>query len=184
MARQRMSNMDSVFVHLEGPTNLMILGAPVDSARLGSTIDRRLIQFDRFRQRIVRSGLRRGNLYWEDDPGFDLAYHLRRVSLPPPGDRTALQEAVSVLASIPLDLSRPPRQFHLVERYDQGSAIICQLHHSLADGLALVQVLLALTDTEPVVVWSATLPSQKQHRARPKDKRPRVRRLIRSGWAC
>ncbi|MFN2119083.1 MAG: hypothetical protein ACK2T0_01670 [Anaerolineales bacterium] len=40
MASQRMSNMNSVFVHLEEPTNLMmvtgmmILGAPVDHARL------------------------------------------------------------------------------------------------------------------------------------------------------
>lgn len=171
MTRQSMSTTDSVCLALEDPTNLMmvpgvmILGAPVDHARLGATIDRRLLQFDRFRQRIVRSRLRRGNLYLEDDPGFDLAYHLRRVSLPPPGDQAALQETVSVLASTPLDLSRPPRQFHLVETFGEGSALVCRFYHWLGDGLALVQVLIALTDTEPVVAWPATppIPSRVSH---------------------
>jgi diacylglycerol O-acyltransferase len=200
MARERMSNMDSVFVHIEDPTNLMmvtgvmIMGAPVDHARLGATIERRLLQFDRFRQRIVRSRLCRGNLYWEDDPGFDLAYHLRRASLPPPGDQAALQEAVSLLASTPLDLSRPPWQFHLIENYGQGSALICRLHHSLGDGMALVHVLLTLADARPDAGWPTPLvgavqpPSPEPQaallaplRRRLKDRRRTARRLARKG---
>lgn len=52
-----MPNMDSVFVNLEDPANLMvitgvmILGAPVNYAHLGVAIEHRILRFDRFRQR-------------------------------------------------------------------------------------------------------------------------------------
>ena len=171
MARQRMSSADSVFVHLEDPTNLMLvtvvmlLGTPVHYVRLAAIMEHRLLAFDRFRQRVVASRLRRRTLYWKDVAGIDLDYHLQRATLPAPGDQAALQETVSLLASRPLELSRPPWQFHLIESYGQGSALICRLHHSLGDGMALVQVLIALTDTEPDVAWPATpsIPSRVSH---------------------
>ena len=37
-------------------------------------------------------------------------------------------------------------QFHLVENYDGGSALIARIHHSYADGIALVRVMLSMTD--------------------------------------
>lgn len=40
-------------------------------------------------------------------------------------------------------------QFHLVEDYQDGSAVILRIHHSYADGIALIHVLLALTDPAP-----------------------------------
>ena len=163
MARQRMSSADSVFVHLEDPTNLMmvtavmLLGTPVDYDRLAAIMEHRLLAFDRFRQRVVASRLRRSRLYWKDVAGFDLDYHLQRATLSVPGDQAALQETVSLLASRPLELSRPPWQFHLVESYGQGSALICRLHHSLGDGMALVRVLLSLADDRPDAAWPTPL---------------------------
>jgi WS/DGAT/MGAT family acyltransferase len=155
MVRERLSSMDSALLRLEEPTNLMmvtgvvVLGAPLDYARLRATIEDRLLRFDRFRQRAVRPRLSMLTPYWEDDPCLDLGYHLRLAALPPPGDRAALQEAASLLASTQLDPSRPLWQFHLIEEYGAGSALICRFHHSIADGMALVHVLLSLTDPEP-----------------------------------
>jgi WS/DGAT/MGAT family acyltransferase len=40
-------------------------------------------------------------------------------------------------------------QFHLVENYDGGSALIARIHHSYADGIALVRVMLSMTDASP-----------------------------------
>src|SRR5579872_4714994 len=37
----------------------------------------------RLRQRVAASGL--GSPVWEDDPDFDLHFHVRHVALPPPG---------------------------------------------------------------------------------------------------
>jgi WS/DGAT/MGAT family acyltransferase len=48
-----------------------------------------------------------------------------------------------------LDKTKPLWQFHLVEKYNGGSALVSRIHHSYADGIALVQVLLSLTDTSP-----------------------------------
>lgn len=48
--------------------------------------------------------------------------------------------------STPLDADRPAWQFHLVRDYGGGSAVIARLHHSLADGIALARVILALSD--------------------------------------
>ena len=40
-------------------------------------------------------------------------------------------------------------QFHLVENYDGGSALIARIHHCYADGIALVRVMLSMTDAAP-----------------------------------
>ncbi|MEJ7747151.1 MAG: wax ester/triacylglycerol synthase family O-acyltransferase, partial [Luteimonas sp.] len=82
-----------------------------------------------------------------DDEHFDLDWHVRLSALPGKGDKKSLERFVSQLASSPLDKGKPLWQFHLVEHYDGGSALIARIHHSYADGIALVQVLLSLTDT-------------------------------------
>ncbi|MET0225631.1 MAG: WS/DGAT domain-containing protein, partial [Dokdonella sp.] len=46
-----------------------------------------------------------------------------------------------------LDPARPLWQFHVVENYRGGGVLVARVHHCYADGLALVQVLLSLTDT-------------------------------------
>jgi diacylglycerol O-acyltransferase len=155
MGRERLSNIDTLMLRVEDPvqpnvgTGVMILGAPIDVDWLKATLEARLLRFGRFRQRIVQPLLPWGHLYWEDDLDFDLDYHLQQATLPPPGDQAALQELVSLLTSIPLDLNRPLWQMHLVKVYGPGCALVCRVHHGLADGVALMHVLLALADTDP-----------------------------------
>lgn len=159
MARKPLSNVDTAWLRMEDPTNLMMIsgvmvfGTPMDFERLKVTLEHGFLRFDRFRQRVVQPLLPGGKLYWEDDPDFDLDYHLKRAILPPPGDQAALQEAASLLASTQLDFSKPLWQFHLVENYGDGCALICRLHHSIGDGMALVHVLLSLTDADPDASW-------------------------------
>jgi WS/DGAT/MGAT family acyltransferase len=40
-------------------------------------------------------------------------------------------------------------QIHLIDGYDGGSVVYFRLHHALADGIALAQVLLEMTDATP-----------------------------------
>jgi WS/DGAT/MGAT family acyltransferase len=51
--------------------------------------------------------------------------------------------------STPLDFSKPLWQFLYVENYRGGSAVVAKIHHCIADGIALVRVLLSLTDDSP-----------------------------------
>jgi hypothetical protein len=46
-------------------------------------------------------------------------------------------------------LSKPLWQFHLIGPYGTGCALVGRVHHCLADGPALMHVLLALTDAAP-----------------------------------
>ena len=52
------------------------------------------------------------------------------------------------MASQPLDDSKPLWQFTLIQNYRGGSALLARIHHCIADGIALVGVMLRLTDTE------------------------------------
>src|SRR4030095_4637217 len=39
-------------------------------------------------------------------------------------------------------------EFHLIASYKNGSVIIVRIHHCYADGIALIQVLLSMTDAD------------------------------------
>jgi WS/DGAT/MGAT family acyltransferase len=119
---------------------------PLDMARVRQVLEYRWLANGRFKRRIVRPALPFMRPYWEDDPYFDLDLHLQRIALPAPGDQNALQDMVSDMMSAPMDLSRPPWKFTIIENYNGGCAVMARIHHSVADGMALVAVLLSMTD--------------------------------------
>ena len=155
-----LSNVDAAWLKMEDPTNLMMVTGvltfprPLDMAYLRGLIETRLLQFDRFRQRVARPRLPFAPAYWEADPHFSIGAHLHRIGLPHPRDKAALQQLVSDLMSTSLDFSKPLWQMHVVDGYSpdgkrDGGALIVRLHHAMADGMALVGVLLALTEMIP-----------------------------------
>lgn len=153
---ESLSSVDVAWYQMEDPTNLMmitgvfIFDGPVDFDRLKATLDVRFVQrFRRFRQRIVAKRSHFGRPHWEDAPNFDVSSHVHRIALPAPGDQVALQAMVSDLMSMPLDFSKPLWHFHLIEGYGDRSVLLARMHHAVADGIALVQVLLSMTDTAP-----------------------------------
>ncbi len=102
-----------------------------------------------FRQRLVVGWFGLGSQHWEDDPDFSLERHLRKVTLPPPGDDASLQRYVESQMQVPLDRDHPLWELHLVDGYRGGAAVLSRFHHALADGIALAEVLLSLTDETP-----------------------------------
>jgi WS/DGAT/MGAT family acyltransferase len=147
-----MSAVDAAWLGMEDPTNLMMvtgvmaLDGPVDMKRLRLTLDRRLAPFGRFHQRIVRPRTRGTLPHWEDDAEFDVDNHLSHVALPAPANDATLRTLVSDLMSSPLDSTKPLWHMHVIDGYRGGSVILSRVHHSIADGIALVRVLLSLTD--------------------------------------
>jgi WS/DGAT/MGAT family acyltransferase len=129
-------------------TAVLTFGAPVSREDVRRAVEKRLLRFDRLRQRVERGGALR-HPRWEPDPHFDLDHHVRAAELPAPGDKEQLQELASRLMSRPLDFSRPLWQFHVVDGYAGGGAVVAQFHHCIADGVTLVRVLLSLTDATP-----------------------------------
>ena len=153
--REMLSPVDAAWFHMDTPTNMamitgvMMFSERLDIWRLKEVVEHRLLQHERFRQRVRQSylGLRRPS--WELDPHFDLNTHIRHIALPEAGDVSTLQSLVGDLMGTPLDPTKPLWQLHVVDNFNGGSALVCRLHHCIADGLALVQVLLAAADLEP-----------------------------------
>ena len=87
-----------------------------------------------------------GMPHWEDDPDFSIDHHLHHATLPEPGDEAALQAFVERKMQEPLDRSRPLWHFYVIDGYQGGSVVVSRFHHALADGMALAEVLLSLTD--------------------------------------
>jgi diacylglycerol O-acyltransferase / wax synthase len=95
----------------------------------------------RFAQRVVDPILPVGPPMWEDDPAFDLDFHLRRISLPAPGNHRQLLDLAQTIALTPLDRSRPPWEGYLVEGLANGcAAYVMHAHHVFMDGLALARL--------------------------------------------
>ena len=149
---EAMSKVDTAWLRMERPTNLMmitgviVLEHALDVAVLKRTVEARFLSFRRFQQRPIELS---GQWFWEIDENFDINWHIRRAALPAPAGKAELQEYVSNLASSPLDQSKPMWQFHLIENYNGGGALVIRIHHCYADGMALVQVMLSLHDTNP-----------------------------------
>jgi WS/DGAT/MGAT family acyltransferase len=165
---ETLSNVDAAWLRMEDPTNLMtitgIMSFPerLDFGQLKELIEDRLLCYDRFRQRVVEPKVPLARPRWVEDEHFNLRFHLQRVALPDPGDKDDLQEMVSNLMSTPLDPTKPLWQFQYIENFRDGSAVVARLHHCIADGIALVRVLLGMTDDSPT--GSATVRRQRRRR--------------------
>lgn len=152
MEREPLSVVDTAWLRMDRPTNLMMICGMMTFAdrlelqQVRETIRTRMLCFHRFRQRIVES---EGNAYWEADPNFDLGWHVRHIALPYSADGTGLEEVVSDLVSTPLDSTKPMWQFHLIDDQAGGSAIVLRIHHCYGDGFALMHVLSSMTDADP-----------------------------------
>jgi WS/DGAT/MGAT family acyltransferase len=185
-AREPMSRVDTAWLRMESPTNLMMITSVLTFAgtlelkKLRRLIESRFLAFRRFRQKAVDTP---SGAFWQTDADFDIDWHVKLAALPGKGDKIALEKFVSELASSPLDHARPLWQFQLIEKYDGGSVAISRIHHCYADGLALVQVMLSLTDApkEVPLGHAASKPEKRKELAKvwlPKDQGSVFERLL------
>jgi diacylglycerol O-acyltransferase / wax synthase len=148
---ERMSAVDAAWLRMDRPTNLMMIvgvvvfESRVDFRRFRRTIKERFLEFPRFR---CRAQLDSVTAHWEPDRDFDLDAHVIRAALPAPAGQAELESFVSDLAGTDLDRRRPIWQFHFIDDFQGGSAVVLRIHHCYADGMAMIRVFLTLTDRE------------------------------------
>lgn len=174
--RRLLNAADSAWLRVDRDNNHMIitavlvLGQRTAFSRVQERLDERLRAYPRLRQRIVEGsfGLNR----WEDDPEFEIGRQTQLVQLKEPADRPALEAFVGELMPQTLDPSRPPWRIYYVENYvgnffdgsanetaDEpeapvnGAALVVRAHHCVADGIALLRVLLSLADEPPDITF-------------------------------
>lgn len=149
--RHTMPAADAAWLHMDSDTNPMVVNSLVRLARVPSpeaveaVIEERMVAcFPRFRWR-VSDPLGRTPAF-EDDPNFAIGNHLHRIALPAPGDEATLRETIADLIGSPLDPTKPLWHAYLIEGADGAAALLWRIHHSIADGLALAEVMLSTTD--------------------------------------
>ena len=156
-AAERMSRVDTAWLRMDTPANLMmivgvwLLEPGVSHAALCQRVEERLLKYRRFRQRVVDDAM---GAAWQTDRAFDLQRHVVAERLAPrrgQSARAALEARVAELATTPLHAKHPLWQLHLIEDYPdvqgrRGSALIARIHHCIADGIALISVMLSITD--------------------------------------
>lgn len=157
--------MNSIFRNMTRTENLMLVmdrsGIPtlitgflefdrrLDFKRIEQNIKKRLLCFDRFKMRAVPLTGKTGRFRWEPDHEFNLASHLLHLPLSF-ADLRQLRGYFSELATAPLDSSKPLWQIHCIEPFENNhSYLFFRVHHCIADGIALVQLLISITDSEP-----------------------------------
>ena len=157
MVVERMSKVDTAWLRMDSETNLMmILGVwvvkpSVSYEAVCQRIEERLLQYLRFGQRVEPDAM---GANWVTVKNFDIRRHVVIEKLPAGSKRReqqALQVRLAELAVQPLDMAHPLWQFHLVENYQGGSALMARIHHCIADGIALIAVTQSMIDggTEP-----------------------------------
>jgi diacylglycerol O-acyltransferase len=119
-----------------------LLDTEPDWGRLVAAHDRLTQQIPRLRERVVEPVLSLVPPAWSPDPHFDLGYHLQRVRLPGDGSIEELRSFVSGFAARPLDPNRPPWEAVLVSGLADGkAAYLFKPHHSMSDGIGLLQLI-------------------------------------------
>ena len=153
LSGERMSKVDTAWLRMDNPSNLMmivgvwVLQPGIEYSALCDRVEERLLSYPRFRQRVDEDA---AGASWVEDRDFDLHNHVRRAKLPrgtkgqTPQQR--LQDFVGDLATTPLDRSHPLWQMDLIEDYEGGSALVVRIHHCIADGIALISVMMTLVD--------------------------------------
>ena len=152
-----MSQADALMWHLEADPILRstilstwILDRQPDFVRFEARAERATRIIPRLRQHVVADPLGIAPPKWEEDPYFDLRFHLRRAALPGQGTVRDLLDLAEPLAMQAFDKDRPLWELHLIEGLEGGRyAVIMKLHHAISDGVGLVKMTECLVERGP-----------------------------------
>ena len=175
----RLSASDASFYHLEDTSTPMYVGTlsilrkprnGLSYETLLATVEQRLPQIPRYRQKVREVTLGLARPVWIDDGEFDITYHVRRSALPSPGSDAQLHELIARLGSRPLDKSRPLWEMYLIEGLTRNRvAIYTKSHQAVVNGmtaLALGHIIADPTQKPPEFgedIWiPAREPSDRQ----------------------
>jgi diacylglycerol O-acyltransferase len=154
----RLTAIDASFLHQEGPSSHMHVGAlsmfegpPPPYTELLDALRERLHLVPRYRQRLSVPPAGSGRPLWVDDPSFSIEYHVRHTALPAPGTEDQLLRLTGRIYSQQLDRSKPLWEVWMVEGLEGGGfALLTKTHHALIDGIAGVDIAQVIFDLAPV----------------------------------
>jgi diacylglycerol O-acyltransferase / wax synthase len=158
---RQLSGLDTSFLSLETPTQCGHVASLTVYDLSGwnrpetffeaitETVRSRIHLIPLMRRRLVQVPLGLDHPYWLNDGDFDLEFHVRNLALPAPGTETQLGDQVARIVSRPLDRSRPLWELYVIEGLPNNRvAMLTKIHHAAIDGMAGVELLATLLDTD------------------------------------
>ena len=145
-----MTGVDAAWLHMDRPENTadvvaaMLFEDRIPMKAVQKLIEERVTARPRFVQRVVHAGPL-GLATWEPDPDFQLSRHLVLKRVDGQVSRM-LDRFAGEVASEALDPAHPLWRAYVLHGKGGGSAIVAKLHHCIADGFALVGLLLSFAD--------------------------------------
>lgn len=146
---KRLSGWDAMLLYSETP-NVHMHTLKIAIIEIGDIGDRtfgidefrevihsRLYKLDPFRYQLIDIPYKFHRPMWQENCEVDIEYHVRPMTLPAPGGRRELDEAIGQIASTQLDRSHPLWEMYLIDGLANGRiAVVGKIHHALADGVA------------------------------------------------
>lgn len=156
LRREKMSTVDTAWLRMDSEANLMMIVSvlmfdrPMDMARFKQTMRKRFLPYSRFRSCVLQDVT---GAWWQEQD-VDLDDHIAHSTLPSPrtgSNKAVLEGMVGELSATPLDPDKPLWHMHIVDNCvgedgEVRQAVVIRIHHCIADGIALVGVLLSMFD--------------------------------------
>lgn len=160
MPAQRLSSLDSSFLHLETRNTHMHIGGvaifepgPWKShderyQALVRHIEPRLDLMPRYRQKVAFLPLNVDTPVWVDDDKFDINFHVKRAAIPGKGTKKQLCDHIERVFSRQLDRRHPLWELYYIENIEGDKwGLLTKTHHALVDGLGALELATVLMDT-------------------------------------
>ncbi len=151
----RMSIADASYLYAEDGRShndvgmVLVFDGPAPSREdIMEAIADRIALVPRFRQKLRHMPMGLGLPVWVDDVGFSMERHVRvhprQVADNPVG------QAVSRIMSVPMDLTLPLWQVHLVPNLPDGRwVLVVRMHHAMVDGVNSTEIVRLLLSPNP-----------------------------------
>jgi WS/DGAT/MGAT family acyltransferase len=160
-----MSDADAILWYIERDpllrstiTAVVMLDQVPDRARFDESVANMAANIVRMRQRVIDEPGQMAAPRWVDAAGFDIGFHYQWVRLPGrrPGTGQAFDFARRI-AERAFDRDRPLWDLTVIEGLPGRKAmVVLRFHHTIADGLGLVQMMQHMVQLGPEPVDSAT----------------------------
>lgn len=124
--------------------------SPLDARAIAGHLANRLGGIALMRTKFVQDPLLLGTVKKVDDPDFDIWEHIFVESLPAPGGYQQLSERLAELSATPLELSQMWRWTVIDGLADGKLAVMCNIHHAVADGVGIVEALNSIYNASPI----------------------------------
>lgn len=125
--------------------------------RIRAHLEARLNRVPELRRKLWQTAPFEGRPLWVDDPNFHIEDHVLVAQLAAPGgERRAIEFAQGRMADL-MNRAHPLWQLWFLEGYGPGRVgVFLKLHHALADGTAVLNIIALLFDMEPGIVEAAS----------------------------